>query len=549
MFLPPHWSRYWHTLRHLQARQWTARLKRKFVRPTADTRPAPNKRAWEPRRWQSGIAPPASLLAHGQWRLLNEEHQPGSLAALDPALSHLWRYHLHYFDDLRAADANERSHLHQQWIDDWLRQCPPGTATAWDPYPTSLRIVNWLKWAWQGGPLSAEAWQSLAVQTRWLAQDLEYHLLGNHLLANAKALVFAGCAFGGDEGDRWLRMGLEIYREQLPEQILSDGGHFELSPMYHAIVLEDLFDVWNLAQATTPELPELFNAVQRWEPLLQKMRIWLAAMTHPDGTLAHFNDTTQGQSATTRELEYYAARLGFARLPLLSEGVISLAASGYVRCQLGEAVLILDAGRIGPDYIPGHAHADTLSFELSIGQTRALVNSGISCYGVSPARLAQRGTAAHNTVVVNDADSSEVWSGFRVARRATITELQIEESNPACFRIRAAHDGYRRLHKSIRHRRTWNLEFGRLLIEDEVLGNYDSVTSNFRLGPSWQAINAAEDYLWSCGNLRLSCNLPEALGIIHMAEWHPGFGITEQVSALRCEPRGSHWTQDWTWTE
>ncbi len=157
MFWPPTWSRYWHTLRHLQARQWTARLKRKLVRPTPDTRPAPLRRTWEAARWQHGIEPPRSLLAPGKLRLLNEEHELSSLAALEPALSHLWRYHAHYFDDLRAAEVASRTEMQRQWVETWLRECPPGTTTAWDPYPTSLRIVNWLKWVWQGGPLSARS--------------------------------------------------------------------------------------------------------------------------------------------------------------------------------------------------------------------------------------------------------------------------------------------------------------------------------------------------------------------------------------------------------
>ncbi len=550
MFLPLRWSRYWHTLRHLKARQWIARLKRKFVRPTADLRPAPPRRGWEQARWQPGIAAPVSLLKPNCWRLLNEEHELRSLAAIDPAISHLWRYHVQYFDDLRAADAASRTTWQRNWIADWLEQCPPGTPDAWDPYPTSLRIVNWLKWAWQGGPLSDEAWQSLAVQTRWLAQDLEYHLLGNHLLANAKALVFAGAAFGGDEGDRWLRTGLEIYREQLPEQILSDGGHFELSPMYHAIILEDLLDVWNLAQAAGEVLPEFRQEVYGWDGVIQRMRQWLAAMTHPDGTLAHFNDCTQGQSATTRELEDYAARLGFASLPPLGDGLVPLLASGYVRCQLGDAVLILDAGEIGPKYLPGHAHADTLSFELSIGGVRALVNSGISCYGISAERLAQRGTAAHNTVVVNEADSSEVWSGFRVARRASIIEFEIEESSRERFRIRAAHDGYRRLHKSIVHRRWWTLEPRRLLIEDEVTGSNPFAVSYFKLGPSWKySVLDHQNPAWQHLYRELSCKLTDAHGLVHQASWYPGFGITEPTSGYGCIPQGKpkRWTQEWKW--
>ncbi len=68
------------------------------------------------------------------------------------------------------------------------------------------------------------------------------------MLANAKALVFAGLWFEGPEADRWLETGLSIYARELPEQILDDGAHFELSPMYHAIILEDLLDLINVGR-------------------------------------------------------------------------------------------------------------------------------------------------------------------------------------------------------------------------------------------------------------------------------------------------------------
>ena len=80
---------------------------------------------------------------------------------------------------------------------------------------------------------------------------------------------------------------------------------------------------------------------------------------------------------------------------------------------------LLDVAPVGPDYLPGHAHADTLSFELSLFGQRVLVNSGTSQYEAGPERSRQRGTAAHNTVIVDGHDSSEVWAGFRVARRAS----------------------------------------------------------------------------------------------------------------------------------
>src|SRR5204863_10066145 len=125
----------------------------------------------------------------------------------------------------------------------WLTEHPPQLANGWEPYPTSLRIVNWIASALAGNDLSPSVLQSLSVQVRALCAALEFHLGGNHLLANAKALVFAGRFFSGPEAEKWLRTGLDLLDAELREQILDDGGHFELSPMYHAIILEDVLDL------------------------------------------------------------------------------------------------------------------------------------------------------------------------------------------------------------------------------------------------------------------------------------------------------------------
>ena len=84
------------------------------------------------------------------------------------------------------------------------------------------------------------------MQVRFLRKRLEIHLLGNHLFANAKALVFAGLYFTGNEADEWLGKGLAILEREVPEQVLRDGGHFERSPMHHGIILEDLLDLLNV---------------------------------------------------------------------------------------------------------------------------------------------------------------------------------------------------------------------------------------------------------------------------------------------------------------
>ena len=115
--------------------------------------------------------------------------------------SKLWRYNQHYFDDLNAEQAVDRVEWHRELLNDWISNNPPFKGNGWEPYPTSLRLVNWIKWALSGVELPAYYLESMVLQARWLERRIEWHLLGNHLFANAKALVFVGTYFSGPEAD------------------------------------------------------------------------------------------------------------------------------------------------------------------------------------------------------------------------------------------------------------------------------------------------------------------------------------------------------------
>ncbi|MBT3923341.1 MAG: heparinase II/III-family protein [Nitrospina sp.] len=154
-----------------------------------------------------------------------------------------------------------------------------------------------------------------------------------------------------------------------------------------------------------------------------------------------------------------------------------------MRLQKGDAVLIADVGKIGPDYLPGHAHADTLSFEFSYYGKRVFVNSGISCYGNSKERFLQRGTACHNTLVVNGENSSAVWGGFRVAKRAYPLGLEVEDKKNQGLRIRCGHDGYARLKGKPAHWREWCVKDNSLEIKDQVTGEFSEAEAFYHLYP------------------------------------------------------------------
>ncbi len=436
----------------------------------------------------------------------------------------LWLYNLHYFDDLRAANAESRSQWHRDLIQRWLAENPPRAGNGWEPYPLSLRVVNWIAWALAGNNPGPRLMYSLAVQVRTLASALEFHLRGNHLLANAKALIFAGCFFSGPEADVWLRTGLDLFNAELDEQILADGGHFELSPMYHAIILEDVLDVIQLGRLFPTELE---TRLPTWKQLAASMLAWLAEMTHPDGEIGFFNDAAFGIARTLADLVEYSASLAISQTRHDAQTLHALETSGYVRLNSGPFSVIFDAAEIGASYMPGHGHADILSLEISLDGQRLVTNSGTSSYENDAARHEERSTAAHGTVEIDGQDSSEVWASFRVGRRAHPFDLVLR-TEAGLSTAAASHDGYRWLPGRPVHRRSVALSASVLSVVDSITGAGDhSVTGRFPLHPSVKSVSREPDgwSLESAGGrmVRVRVDGPSEL-LVEEGHFAPTFG-------------------------
>lgn len=473
-------ARLFRTVRHLRAEQVINRITRKFSPAAAISGPTPGLRL--PKSiWNDCPGRRASMLSPTRFRFIGQEAELNSAGDWNsPSLAKLWLYNLHFFDDLRAEDAAERSRWHRDLIGRWLTENPPGTGNGWEPYPTSLRIVNWIAWSLARNDLSAAIVESLAIQARVLNATLEFHLLGNHLLANAKALVFAGCFFSGPEAETWLRNGLDLLDAEWREQILGDGGHFELSPMYHAIILEDVLDLIQLGQLFPAQFETI---VQTWRTLAKRMLAWLSDMTHPDGEIGFFNDAAFGIARTHAELADYAALLGVQQASE-TDPLRLLAASGFVRLRSGPFWAIFDVAEIGPSYLPGHGHADVLSLEVSLDGQRLLTNGGTSTYENGAVRHEERSTAAHATIEIDGYNSSEVWASFRVGRRAHPFDLSVAKTE-GVLSAAASHDGYRWLPGKPVHRRRVAISPTALSILDSVTGAGDhSVIARFPLHPA-----------------------------------------------------------------
>ena len=275
---------------------------------------------------------------------------------------------------------------------------------------------------------------SLREQVDWLMRHLEYHLLANHLLANAKALVFAGKYF--DRKD-WYGKGMSIYRKQMPEQTCCDGVNFERSPMYHAIIFDDMID---LAEYTGEPL---------FKDYVARMADGMRLLTGSDGKIAKFNDSTEGIAKQPATLLACADRLHLRSLARTNKN----SSSGFLRKEIGDWTLLAKCGDIGPSYQPGHAHADTYSFELWKCGKKVIGDTGCSTYMPGPIRSYERSTRAHNTVVIDGQNSSEVWASHRVGRRFDRKrhrrEFELTESTLKCvdyFDGKGGHDVEIRFH-------------------------------------------------------------------------------------------------------
>ena len=470
---------YYRTLKYLRIKQIYHRVRRAIYKPKlprlSDSRDMIIRKSEAPSKFPHKHD---SLLDYDKFRFLNKTIElkfPVSWHQANIPL--LWLYNLHYFDGLLGKNTTES--LKESLVERWIRYNSSSMGVAWDPYPLSLRICNWIKWFWEcGSDASPSHLSSLFQQVRFLERTLEYHLLGNHLLENAKALIFAGYFFGGKLGDRWLALGVKILKHELREQILDDGGHFELSPMYHSVMLELVLDILQLSKEESA--PDILAAEStRLTQTAISMSRWLASMCHPDGEIAYFNDSALGVAETPKDLVNRANKILGSIFAEQLDSVKYLNASGYIRLSNKNAVVFFDVAEVGASYLAGHGHADALALEFSLFRQRLFVNIGTSEYGNGTRRHYERSTAAHSTVEIEGQNSSEIWSGFRVGRRSRVKNVTFFDS---CS-VSAEHDGYRYIAGSPVHRRTVSLGDTAFTVEDNVDSRDVSYLTRFHIHP------------------------------------------------------------------
>lgn len=359
----------------------------------------------------------------------------------------LWLYNLNYFDFLCQSSISKKNGL--KLIHKFIKFEKKITFGN-DPYPISLRAINWIKFLSENNYKEQIIDNFLFDQYKVLIKNLEYNLLGNHLLENSFSLLFGAYYFQNNE---LYKKSKKLLIKQLDEQILTDGGHYELSPMYHQLILFRLLDAVNLIRLNPFWKND--NLLFHLECKAKLMQSWLKNITYKSGEIPMVNDSTYNIAPKSSQLFKYFNYLK------INNKRISLSESGYRKINMGIYELFLDVGNIGPDYQPGHAHSDTFNFELVINSVPIFVDSGISTYEKNSKRHIERSTESHNTVKIGSKNQSEVWGSFRVGKRARI--IFIEENKNS---ITATHDGYKSI--GFLHTRTFNYKKNKIIIEDSI---------------------------------------------------------------------------------
>ncbi len=389
-------------------------------------------------------------------------------------LGKLWTYNLNYFDFLNQENIGVNQGVFL--IEDFLKNNAV-LKDGKESYTISLRGINWIKFLSKNQIYDAKINQELYNHYQILSKNIEYHLLGNHVLENGFSLLFGAYYFK----DTYLfKKSKLILETELKEQILGDGAHFELSPMYQLILLHRLLDCIKLIQLNNWKGEELLDFLQM---SAERMLSWLEAVTYDNGNIPMVNDSTYNIAFTSNQLYKYAKELNLE----WKKGKLS--DSGYRKLKKDNFELFVDVGDVGPDYQPAHAHSDTFNFELYKNDEPIVVDVGVSTYEKNEIRQQERSTESHNTVKIGNQNQTKVWGGFRVAERAKVKILK-DDFNA----VKASHNGYKKL--GILHSREFEIEDKKIIIQDSLSNKYEGEQMAFlHFHPHIKKINILDNKL------------------------------------------------------
>jgi len=438
----------------------------------------------------AGVAERGQALLHGQYPFGGQVLKGEFPDWLDDAAGPAWLAAMHGFDwlrDLRAVGGDAARRQARVLVNHWVEMQGHWHPVSWAPDLLGQRVASWIGQhdfflASADDLLRAKVFDSLARQMRHLHRMLPGRLKGSALLLALKGLAYGGLCLPGFEKSAARATALLV--RELPRQILADGGHVERSPLVQLEVLRHLVDLRGAYRTARVEVPTaLQHAIDRMAPTVRFFR-------HGDGGLALFNGAVeQGADAVDVVLAQADAR---------GRPLKSLTHTGFERLAAGPTVVLLDAGAPPGPGLDRAAHAGTLSFEMSVGVERLIVNCGAHPAEVGPWRAALAATAAHSTAVLADTNSAGVVEAGGLSRRPGRVEHKRQDA-AAGILVEASHDGYRETSGLVHHRRLYLATSGEDLRGEDRLDGAGGVpfTLRFHLHPAVQVYAGdTPDSLW-----------------------------------------------------
>lgn len=330
--------------------------------------------------------------------------------------------------DLRAAGSEAGRRRGRELMRDWIGRYGRYDREAWQPALIAERLVAWLSHydyfcRDADGGFREAFFRSVHRQANHLAK-LAATAPGANRIRAAKGLVYAGACFPG--GTRRVARGMALIEAATHDVIMPDGGLPERNPSLLLEVLRDLVDVRSVLSRAQREPSSLLQtAIDRVAPLLRFFR-------HGDGKLALFNGGF--------EEEDWQIDVVLNQSDAKGKAPLSAPHAGYQRLIGGRTVVLVDSGAPPAPGFDARGHAGTLSFEMSVGRARLIVNCGAAYYDDPEWRDVGRLTAAHSSLVLGDANSAQVVPGGLGARPKTVTCQRHDDEGNVWLEL--SHDGY-----------------------------------------------------------------------------------------------------------
>jgi hypothetical protein len=403
-------------------------------------------------------------------------------------------------------------------IRSWMGQCPYGRGMNWrSPLELGIRLINWV-WTidliresgLMAGEFRSRLLQCVYLHLREITRKYSQGSSANNHLVGEAAGAFVASAYFTEMPDAgpWAVESQVLLEREIMAQTYSDGCTREHATGYHLFVLQFFLLAGLVGRWSGREFAPAY-----WRRI-ERMLEFAAALSEDGDRLPMFGDADDGYvldlgqgPVQLKDLLCVGAVLfnrpdfkrccGGLREPALwllgSEAAQCFGnqapdpaprppasrgfqESGYYVLQSGQSgadrvSVVVDCAELGYKSIAAHGHADALGFVLRAFGSEIFVDPGTYDYFTYPDwRSYFRSTRAHNAVVVDDADQSEMIGPFMWGRRANAICIDWDPWPEGGGRIVAEHDGYRRLKDPVVHRRSIELDpqTRRVTVTDEI---------------------------------------------------------------------------------